>query len=348
MNKQVGHCLRLIALALLGEVGRLRTFNRGLVFCFHSVRQRPTRAFYPTADVAIQPCFLDAFLRLLRRSKIDIIPLDEVLARVRSRNWKPFVAFTFDDGYRDNFDVAFPIFLRHGAPFAVFLATGFLDRSHPMWWVALEAAVRHAESIILPSGETVPTNTLRQKHTAFAAASKWFRQAAPSPIGEAVHRLLKQSPGSVQEFETEGAALSWDMVREMRDSGLVHFGCHTLSHPSLSRLDDAMLKREIVEARDRITEETGTIPAFFAYPYGTIGDIGSAEAVVAACGFAAAFTTNGRPIAPGDADTAFMLPRVSWSGAHQRPNNFYAHASGVPLWLESQARRGFTYLQGKR
>src|SRR5439155_11118121 len=41
---------------------------------------------------------------------------------------------TFDDGYRDNHTLAFPVLRAHGVPATFFLATGFLDSPCPAWW----------------------------------------------------------------------------------------------------------------------------------------------------------------------------------------------------------------------
>ncbi len=41
---------------------------------------------------------------------------------------------TFDDGYRDNYDLAFPVLKRHGVPGVFFITTGFLDQRRVAWW----------------------------------------------------------------------------------------------------------------------------------------------------------------------------------------------------------------------
>jgi peptidoglycan/xylan/chitin deacetylase (PgdA/CDA1 family) len=62
------------------------------------------------------------------------------------------------------------------------------------------------------------------------------------------------------------------MLEEMRDSGLVEFGGHTLSHPRLSELDDIEMKKEIFEDK-KLTEEKLNIKLnSFAYPYGDLDD----------------------------------------------------------------------------
>jgi len=49
-------------------------------------------------------------------------------------HFKPFVCLTFDDGYRDNYTLAYPLLKRLNVPFTVYVTIGFIDNQLPMWW----------------------------------------------------------------------------------------------------------------------------------------------------------------------------------------------------------------------
>ena len=67
----------------------------------------------------------------------DMIPEQEVvdfIAHHSSLITKRFICVTFDDGYRDNYTLAYPLLKRLGVPFTVYVTSGFIDNRLPMWW----------------------------------------------------------------------------------------------------------------------------------------------------------------------------------------------------------------------
>src|SRR5262249_771186 len=59
------------------------------------------------------------------------------------------ILVTFDDGYRDNHDVALPILRSHGVPAAFFLITGFVGTQHVSWWDQIAFMLRRTRRTVL-------------------------------------------------------------------------------------------------------------------------------------------------------------------------------------------------------
>src|SRR5262245_19997691 len=114
----------------------------GVLLTLHQVRPpRPDR-FQPNRLLEITPGFLEHVVGELRRSRVDIVSLDEMYFRMVEGDFRRrFVCLTFDDGYRDTLQWAYPILRRYNIPFAVFVATSFPDRFGELWWLALEAVI---------------------------------------------------------------------------------------------------------------------------------------------------------------------------------------------------------------
>lgn len=62
--------------------------------------------------------------------------------------------------------------------------------------------------------------------------------------------------------------LSWDMVREMNESGIVGFGAHTYTHPDMSDISAIDPELEFKKANERVFTETGIVLRDFCYPFG--------------------------------------------------------------------------------
>lgn len=63
--------------------------------------------------------------------------------------------------------------------------------------------------------------------------------------------------------------LKWSEVKEMADSGFVHFGNHTWSHYSLPNGSDEKINAEISTAQTQINDHIGYKPTFIAWPWGS-------------------------------------------------------------------------------
>jgi peptidoglycan/xylan/chitin deacetylase (PgdA/CDA1 family) len=101
----------------------------------------------------------------------------------------------------------------------------------------------------------------------------------------------------------EMATMTWEELRGLAERG-VEIGSHTITHPHLTRLSDAELRRELGDSRTRLEDELGRACAMLAYPYGE-NDARVRDAAHRA-GYAAAFALR-ETFAPAD---TFAVPRV--------------------------------------
>ncbi|CCK31209.1 polysaccharide deacetylase [Streptomyces davaonensis JCM 4913] len=97
-------------------------------------------------------------------------------------------------------------------------------------------------------------------------------------------------------YDTGGALdtmLDWDQVRELAAAG-VEIGGHSHTHPQLDQLPDDALRRELILCKEIVSDQLGTVPASFAYPYGyssrrvreTVRETGYAQALAVGNGLA--------------------------------------------------------------
>ena len=226
----------------LGFLSRFHRHRNGLVLCLHSVTESECEVANFGA-MAIRCEFLERMIVDLRRRGIALVSLSEAL-KLATGSPRPFIALTFDDGYRDNYEVAYPILKKFDVPFAIFLTTGLIDRTLPMWWHVLEHVIDRNVSIEYEDVKLV-SRTKRAKAIAYRLISEYFRHLDQCDVISAIDALIAKNDSRLTRADAFNQALDWNMIREMAGSGLVTFGGHTVSHPLLRQLDRTSLVAEI-------------------------------------------------------------------------------------------------------
>ena len=208
-------------------------------------------------------------------------------------------AITLDDGYAGNYDSAFPVLREEQVPAAIFVTTGFLDGTE-LWF---DLAARCFEAARGDGRGLAPNlqGDLRM------ALGQWpFRGSTERAVEQlklvapaARDRLLSELRAACAPLTPAARPLRWEQVRKMIAAG-IEIGAHTVSHPILSTLSADEQVREIIGARDRITERTHVLPTLFAYPNGGDGDFDAQTvSILQHAGFTAACTTSRGSNRPG-------------------------------------------------
>jgi len=227
------------------------------------------------------------------RANCDPIGVDALRERAAAPpRMRPAVLVTFDDGYRDYHDLAYPVLKQLGIPAVVFLATSFLDEGGMMWtdqvqWAALSTT---RARVVLP-WDGQPTLELPDRAAREALGERAREHLKRLPDGErravipALLAALGDPPARARQM------LTWDEVRRTMD--LTTYGGHTHTHPILSRLSAEQAEEEISTCRDRIATETGVAPTSFAYPNGRPSDYtAETQTILQRNGFSLAFSTS--------------------------------------------------------
>lgn len=246
-------------------------------------------------------------------SQFNVLPPLEACERLTAKSLPPRAAIiTFDDGYRDNHDIALPLLKKHGMTAVFFVATGFLGGG-AMFNDRVIEAVRASRGSVLDAAPLglgrLPIGSDDERRAAIATLIAEVKHAAFDDrarhldVLEAVCEVRRRP--DLMMSETQVAALA-------RASMVV--GGHTRHHPILRVIDDVAAREEIAAGRDDLHAITGIPPVLFAYPNGKLHDDfeRSHRDMVEAAGFHYGFTTHRG--ASGPSDDRFLLCRhTPWS-----------------------------------
>lgn len=316
----------------------------GVIFTLHHVRPAADReAFAPNRILEVTTEFLDQTLQQVKDHGYDIVSLDEARRRLLESDFRnKFVSFTLDDGYRDNYSFAQPIFAKHNAPFTVYITTGLPDGSAVLWWRHLENIVRVEKEFVLrlDSRELrFRTETTRQKYRAYQAAYWQLRPLPHTQQYDVIQRFVEDYGEDCAEL-CRRHAMTWEMIKNLSDGDLATIGAHTLNHYSLSKLPQRDMREEADASMRLISERTGRATEHFAYPYGDRSSAARREFdAIRELGFKTATTTRKGMLFSEHLDHLHALPRVSLNGDYQAGRYVRLFLSGAPFALSQRFRR---------
>jgi len=306
------------SLAATGLAALIRPLlnGRGTILMFHRVLADPPATDYgPSADLAVSPEAFRRTVEYLRKSGHDIVSLDEGLQRLRGKSAdRRFACLTFDDGYRDNYEIVFPLCKEMEIPFTIYVTTGMIDGQVKLWWYGLEEIIHKNELLRLPQDfetQEISTRTFTEKAAAYDRVDTWMRRVTEEARAGMIEHLERTYDFDFAALSL-GQTMTWQMVKELAESELAEIAGHTVSHPTLSKLPEAEARREIEQGREILQSRTGRPVRHFAYPFGSVAEAGEREFEICRdLGFVTATTTRAGNLLTRHGNSAHSLPRIA-------------------------------------
>jgi len=295
----------------------------GVILTLHHVRPSRPDGFQPNRLLEISPWFFGSLIRRLKRSGRDIVSLDEMHRRLVERDFRrPFVCLTFDDGYRDVLQHAWPVMREQEVPFAIYIPTSFPDGLGELWWLALEAVIARNQRIgLVMNGEDrrFDCGTVEEKRTLYDGLYWWLRSLDTyEELRAAIRDLCARY--NVDLFELcRQYCMTWEEIGQLAESPLVTIGAHTVNHPMLRKVPEKTVRTEMEMSRSVIEAALGVRPAHLSYPVGDATSAGPREYRIAAeLGFKTAVTTKPGMLFAEHREHLTALPRISINGEFQQ------------------------------
>ena len=163
------------------------------------------------------------------------------------------VAITFDDGYCNVYETAWPILKELELPFTLYLTTDWIGTGKHSWTDELEDMFWGTGfAATLTEFKTVLKQVSFEELEQFMAGLK---TVFPCGMGHPLYQMM-----------------TWGQVKKMAKSPFVAIGAHTVDHKPLARVDICEMKLQVRESLEKVQEQAGGTP-LFSYPEGQEGDI---------------------------------------------------------------------------
>ena len=278
----------------------------GEILMLHRVVQKRSH-LEANRQMEITPEFLEKTILDYQTRGYRFVSLDEVyeIVNKQKRLREKFICFTLDDGYVDNYELAYPIFKKYNCPFAIYVATDFPDGKALLWWYVLEDILLNQTKLILGDGSKYDCSTIEKKNETFIIVKQKIFDSQSTKIEETLNHLFANYSYSFGD-KNKSLALSWDQIRLLAADKFCTIGSHTLSHGVLPNMSTKEIEDELKGSKLKLEKQIGKEVVHFAYPYGAWND--SVLKQVADAGYKTAVLGNGGKVRKGS--TSLDLPRI--------------------------------------
>ena len=266
--------------------------SRIVVLNYHRIRRAGVSAESPFDEGVFgptQPEFERQVMWL--RKNFELLAESELLEIVRKSGARKgrYAAITFDDGYRDNYDVAYPVLQAHAAPAIFFICPGLIESRRVGWWDAIAYLVKKSQTVaITVGGETMPLGS--QKRGTIAKLHDWMKLRSRSETQHLLDELASACGVAFPDSELQDAQLmTWQQLREV--SVRVAIGSHTHRHPVLATLTENEQREELETSKRELERQIQSPIRTLAYPVGGYQHFTAASMRIAReCGYEGAFS----------------------------------------------------------
>ena len=186
-----------------------------------------------TAPVLPDWCLLqkDEFEKQIKflTEHFNVIPLRDAVEGLKNDTIKgPTAVITFDDGYQNNYDVAFPILKAYQAPATIYIASKFIDTKSTIWTGVLQDAFSKTNlNYVTWRNKILDISSKVHKKKSMELIKSELKQEPFSVIDKETQALvdqLSEGNGFCLDANSPYRMLSSSMINEMSTSDLIEFG----------------------------------------------------------------------------------------------------------------------------
>lgn len=289
----------------MNSLAKVRFKDKAFVLMYHRViTELKSSNHLSQGGIVISKAVFEKQMRFLREH-FNVLPLNEFIECIEGR--KTFgpnsCLVTFDDGWRDNFQNAYPLLKEMGIPATIFVATDFVGENKLFWQERITGLLYGLHEALESEGDVsryvlrhFPDMAIRRillckrdrVKEEILGYIRMLKGKANEEIDESLQRLTDLTLKVKKKADEERAFLDWDEIKVMAGNG-ISFGSHGKSHVILTRLSKCEIEKEALESRELLEKKLGVPVCTFSYPNGDYSE--EVTEIVQNSGYRVAFST---------------------------------------------------------
>ena len=264
--------MKRIALNLMRAAGLLNSFrlanrDKALIVTYHRFSEKGEGSTTSARVFRQQLAYLT--------SHYSLVPISKLIEYLESDNDLPpgLAAITIDDGYRDAYEIAFPILQQYRAPATLFVVTDFLDRKIWLWtdklrFIVEQTRATRLEMTISDCPLQLQLSGRASRLEAATLIASHLKALPDEAKEETIKRIASSLRVEIPDLPTRDCdSITWEQARLMDGAG-IEIGSHSVTHPILTNINDERLEAELRESRSRLEAKLDRKVELFCYPNG--------------------------------------------------------------------------------
>ncbi len=315
-----------------------------VIFTYHRIcneEQEPGVSYVP--GMSVKPGTFEKHLMYIKRH-FKVVSLQRLISLLEAgKDIANHCVLTFDDGWRDNYENAYPILKKHGLPATIFLVTDFIGSNNYPWFEQVARILCNSRSskqnpqLVNPSNHPclqkihffdIISNSYSSDKERINTILQEMKKLTHSEISHVISEMSQYLNTPIASRSSVPLFLSWEQIIEMEKNG-ISFGSHTASHMILTTAREDYVRQQLNRSKEEIESKIGKSIATFCYPNGNFS-FKVKEAVMEA-GYRSA-TTSKKGFISARSDP-LLLRRI---GIHEDISScvplFACRAQGVPFF----------------
>ena len=218
---------------------------------------------------------LDEFEKIIvyLKNKFNIVSLNEMFEIHRSKKTvsKKTVALTFDDGYANNFEIAFPILKRHNIPATFYIISKCLTLNPYLSWPDMIDLVKKNHKSDISINDHI-FRFPRFYNTDLKLDLADYLKTCGNDTEEIAYNLFRQLDCRYTELKKYSELLlliNSKNISKYANEPLIEFGAHSHTHCNMEFLDEDLANHELKISKEIIEAKTGKNVTTFAFPDGS-------------------------------------------------------------------------------
>lgn len=269
MKKKKEFLARILYYSGIHKVEWLNNRSRLIIFNYHRIK--PNNNFSNPFDGDIFDTTVSQFEEQIKwlKQNARILSENELIDILETKRVPSglSVLITFDDGYIDNYTLAYPVLKKFNVPAIFFIPTNLINTRQVGWWDIIAYLIKNTKK---------PYITFEDKKFFLqeerGKAISFFNNKMKLENGEMTANLLKNLAEAckvdIPDFAKQDSQLmTWDQIKELSRNN-ISIGSHTHTHRPLSTLSLEAQKEEMTLSKEILEREIEQNISSIAYPVG--------------------------------------------------------------------------------